>query len=485
MTAMVAGESVAEVAEKVTEKLYDQLTKEESDQAKQIQKLKEDIEKSVTKLINEKGKDRVVVFIDDLDRLLPVKAVELLEVFKLFLDVPGCVYVLACDYQVVSQGLVQKFGVGAAELKGKSFFDKIIQLPFSMPLGQYNVQEYIKKLLERINVEFEEDDLVLYSDMINYSTGFNPRGLKRLFNSLLLLNIVAEKRGVFTDDSGNTIKSEKQKIMFGTLCLQTAYDGVYNLFQKRINMINNDFFLKVRDEDTLKTDDTLADIREALNDKDGSVTRQFSEFMDVFFQSIQLKSDTDKDNLSDIETKVLQGIMRFSSITSTESIVPTKEMDYDIRWANRELAKELLEIVNRKYKEHLAKIGSKLKIYQGRGQTNVDLYFDVKLGSYNIQIGFWFVNEYDDEVVDCIAIFTWAGVRSDIEYGIKWVNQYCKEKFPNMTIDPDDHEYAALYVKKYSPDTPFDVRKKDYEEMITSNIEFLLNTLYETKTSIE
>jgi predicted KAP-like P-loop ATPase len=39
-------------------------------------------------------KDRVVFFIDDLDRLPPEKAVELLEVLKIFLDIPKCVFIL-------------------------------------------------------------------------------------------------------------------------------------------------------------------------------------------------------------------------------------------------------------------------------------------------------------------------------------------------------------------------------------------------------
>lgn len=37
---------------------------------------------------NLRGKTEVVVFVDDLDRLAPEKAVELLEVLKVFMDVP-------------------------------------------------------------------------------------------------------------------------------------------------------------------------------------------------------------------------------------------------------------------------------------------------------------------------------------------------------------------------------------------------------------
>lgn len=139
---------------------------DDNDIARQIVKLKEGIEKSVKDKIGNDDNKRLVLFIDDLDRLLPEKAVELLEVFKLFMDVPGCVYVLACDYQVVSQGLKKKFGVGSDELKGKSFFDKIIQLPFSMPLGQYKIDNYIETLLEKIGFERKKENVDSYVEMV-------------------------------------------------------------------------------------------------------------------------------------------------------------------------------------------------------------------------------------------------------------------------------------------------------------------------------
>ena len=71
------------------------------------------------------GTGRIVVFIDDLDRIKPAIAVEILETIKLFVDVPNCVFVLALDYGVVSRGLKDKFGIDEQEL-GRSFFDKII-----------------------------------------------------------------------------------------------------------------------------------------------------------------------------------------------------------------------------------------------------------------------------------------------------------------------------------------------------------------------
>jgi hypothetical protein len=51
------------------------------------------------------GGKRVVICIDDLDRIEPLIALEMLESIKIFLDVEGCVFVLAVDYEVVQEGM--------------------------------------------------------------------------------------------------------------------------------------------------------------------------------------------------------------------------------------------------------------------------------------------------------------------------------------------------------------------------------------------
>ena len=50
---------------------------------------------AITKILGEDG--RLVVFVDDLDRCLPEKAIEILEAIKLFLHVPQTIFVLGMD----------------------------------------------------------------------------------------------------------------------------------------------------------------------------------------------------------------------------------------------------------------------------------------------------------------------------------------------------------------------------------------------------
>src|SRR5690606_33625849 len=94
-----------------------------------LMEMRENLQDLIRKTREKEGIDRFIVFIDDVDRLVPERAVDLLEAMKVFLDLEFCVFVLACDYQVVSRGLRSKFGADSSDLKGRHFFDKIIQLP--------------------------------------------------------------------------------------------------------------------------------------------------------------------------------------------------------------------------------------------------------------------------------------------------------------------------------------------------------------------
>ncbi|MFZ2649231.1 MAG: P-loop NTPase fold protein [Burkholderiaceae bacterium] len=83
---------------------------------------------------------RLVVLIDDLDRCLPEKAIQVLESVKLFLNVPGFSFVLAVDDEVVERGIAHRYRpyspVGgdsgsptAAPVSGAEYLEKIVHLP--------------------------------------------------------------------------------------------------------------------------------------------------------------------------------------------------------------------------------------------------------------------------------------------------------------------------------------------------------------------
>ena len=159
--------------------------------------------------------------------MAPGRAVELLEVLKLFLDCEKCVFVLAIDYGVVSRGVKEKYGNDFGDEKGKSFFDKIIQVPFKMPVANYNISSYVKSCFEEIGISVSDEKIVYYVDLINHSIGNNPRSMKRLFNSYLLLNKITVS---------DLLNDEKNKsLLFAILCMQSSFENICN------HIVNNRF----------------------------------------------------------------------------------------------------------------------------------------------------------------------------------------------------------------------------------------------------
>lgn len=54
---------------------------------------------------------------------------------------------IAIDFDIVAQGVKEKYGADFSEDKARAFFDKIIQVPFNLPISAYNVSEALKSWL--------------------------------------------------------------------------------------------------------------------------------------------------------------------------------------------------------------------------------------------------------------------------------------------------------------------------------------------------
>jgi hypothetical protein len=165
-------------------------------------------------------------FIDDLDRIDPPVAVQILELLKNVFDIGNCIFILAIDYDVVVKGLKPKFGEysPATEREFRSFFDKIIQVPFSMPVASYQVDGFLLDSLRRVGFLGDEDVInSTLSDALTFfcrsSVGTNPRSLKRLVNILSLLQLLKEE--------GETADIIQKQVDFAMVCLQISFPRVY------------------------------------------------------------------------------------------------------------------------------------------------------------------------------------------------------------------------------------------------------------------
>lgn len=307
-----------------------------TDVASEIVELKEKFQEAINQTLSKHpGRNRVVIFVDDLDRLQPARAVELLEVLKLFLDCQSCVFILAVDYEVVTLGIRQKYGSEVTAEKGRSFFDKIIQLPFKMPVAQYDIKKYIISMLRRQNIEANDQESDLFVHLIQTSIGFNPRSMKRLFNTFQLLDII-------TAGAVRSIPEKiRERILFAIICLQMSYERFYQ-YLASAKTIKAELFQTLADPeqagDEIKTlmeagtDDASRDVDKAV--------RRLSRFMGYFIKALQIDND---ENLSDEELENLSHILKCSLVTSVSGEDEDLSRDQDLEWryANKEYAKTL------------------------------------------------------------------------------------------------------------------------------------------------
>jgi KAP family P-loop domain len=197
-----------------------------------------------------KENDKLVIMIDDLDRVRPAKALELLESMKNFLDVPKCVFILAVDYAVIQQGVVEKLGVQAQKVHGKSYFDKIIQVPFNMPISSYRTDNYIMSLLgwKCVSNKYVPDDSVgeyflklrdktlppadvkFFTNITLLTVGANPRGIKRIVNYATLLKIVWTNTCEAKKERKKQWVLSNAKLLYSLACMQLAWPELFAYF---------------------------------------------------------------------------------------------------------------------------------------------------------------------------------------------------------------------------------------------------------------
>ena len=306
------------------------------DFAEEIKNLKTKFQEAVNDKLKKTQKDRVVIFVDDLDRLQPSKAVELLEVLKVFLDCENCVYVLAVDYEVVTQGIKQKFGDMVGEQKGKSFFDKIIQLPFKMPVAQYDICKYVTDQLSKMNVKADNTDVKDYVDLISLSIGCNPRSMKRLFNTYLLLDIILQST------SSNKNRDIGRKLLFATICMQMEFDELYEYIVVNRAALDNDMLVELTKD--ISTNDEL---KENLGITDEGELTRISTYMKKFNTVLQLDNDAE---ISEEEIENLKEILSFSTVTSVNA-TDNSQIVNDLDWEYRYRNKDIVKAVNDRIKE--------------------------------------------------------------------------------------------------------------------------------------
>jgi len=287
-----------------------------------ISHLRNSLEKLVNELVekdNQVSNKGFIIFIDDLDRIDPEIAVRLLEIFKNIFDIEKCIFVLAIDYDVIVKGLSRKYGDYSINNDKfyRAYFDKLIQLPFAMPVSNYKIDNILLESLTTIGY-FSDKDLennVSFNYLLNViesSIGKNPRRIKRLINSVKLTQIMDKINSNVLVDADMKILN----IMF--ICVQLAYPSLYNLLVKKPNFRSWEYDLEgenVNNRFSESWKNHLYEIvlnDELLNDNITNIINVFENIDNALWA---------KSNINELINRVLT-LSKFTNISSVNKSSP-------------------------------------------------------------------------------------------------------------------------------------------------------------------
>jgi HEAT repeat protein/energy-coupling factor transporter ATP-binding protein EcfA2 len=254
MEALSGAEKSGPDLEKTFSAIRREAQKHRLEQLTSMEQFEFTLQKVLRRVLGDDG--RLVVFVDDLDRCLPEKAIEILETIKLFLEVEGTVFALGMDKAVIERGIEVRYksfspkagSTDAPPIQGDDYLQKIIQIPFYLPpIDERDIRGLIDGL-ENPKVAGEPDSAelehALATERQRLSTTTlevmerglvpNPRQVKRVLNVFRLLQGIALVR-----EHKRTLRTGEVAwpLLAKTVIIQAQYPELYQQWCLQPNLV--------------------------------------------------------------------------------------------------------------------------------------------------------------------------------------------------------------------------------------------------------
>ncbi len=363
-------------------KIPTDISVDEKDNDASLSELREELQQVINSRIADTGQRGVIVFVDDLDRLNPPVAVEILELLKNVFTLDNCIFVLAIDYDVVVKGLEPKFGklTDKNEREFRSFFDKIIQVPFSLPVSSYRPMDFVLNALVGIgylkDIDTSDPNVrARFSSVVESSVGKNPRSIQRLIHTLSLLDCIAQ----CGSEKDEVATMDEKLLNFIIVAIQICYPQIYRLLVHKPGFTSWDAVFAHKEGVALSTDGQEAqewgDILEAACSIDKYLTQHISDIINLFSMIIEILGRSNITTSDAIGMKLKQ-ILDKSSVTGVNAGVNAEDFD----------KKDLIGKLHNNVVERIKQLRPDITRYQlkrntGNGGIYIwfddDAYFDV------------------------------------------------------------------------------------------------------------
>jgi len=156
-------------------------------------------------------RERMIIFIDDLDRCMPEIMLQVIQAMHLYLNIEKLIFIVGVDRKVVERLVIEhyaKLGLVKSEKEGKyekkeqssirrreeakaiQYISKMFQVEVQLEPTERQISKFFDEQLNKLKYWNEDylsmDEQQLFRDLVLKFAGRNPREVKRLLNSALI-----------------------------------------------------------------------------------------------------------------------------------------------------------------------------------------------------------------------------------------------------------------------------------------------------------
>ena len=308
---------IPSLVENIGEGISDKAQANLSDLSKQ----KQEITDALSKISN-----RIIVTIDNIDRLTKEEIRLIFQLVSSVADFPNTIYVLSMDREVVVQALTD-----VQNCSGSDYMEKIVQIPFELPAVSFSkIQQLflhsIEKLAIEYNITLNSDDYwqIVFQDCISPYID-TLRDIVRITNVLELKLAILKKEVNFCDLAAISTLQVTQPLIYDWIVHHpTILVGCHDQHEQLLSLL--------RKEKEKTREEFMDEFRQIAGDQSDSMFRTLTTLFPYFASQFGSSYSTPSEDVLRRERRIglVDWYDRYFSLSLDGVAVPVDEMNRSV-----------------------------------------------------------------------------------------------------------------------------------------------------------